>query len=952
MNLIEKGKASSKLIFNDPSPDINEYDIIPNVDCDLEDKTNNSDNFGKSKNNKKSKKKEKIDQSLILNPFFVKSTGGDAMLTKLGELYKNYTRLFFLCIKDDVDIENASEHISKLYKKELTQDEMTNALNYVILVEGSVKMLRYIYLRKRTNRVKKECLIQICDYEKYDLDELVVLVLNVKESKIKIFLESTQDGDGINTSNKLRDVLALTKMYDRKSNILMDDRIVSMINSLDTMGHWRDPKNCQFNMDDIFCGRSLSYNGHRLDLIRFATLSGAKTLNNMLTQLNKTKTKTYKISKNDYYLDEMNSKSNKMKSEHMNIYQVLRDSNNRTFFATIDVGQFGLTKESVADLFDSIKDEKYRFQLLNVLLTSKDLCHFAINNKRVLVRNSDIIQRYKPLYAYLLQYAWTTMYLEEAIFTTRSTKKNRFVFDIDTAYELPLFPFSFENIHSNPYVSLLLNRTLINPESNCMSIPPMEDYKKYYGVCSRTEALARFNTFVSGDCNKNIFEGLDPNLFSFSGSIITACIQKRSPLMDLCSDSTLSFEDSFGGYFKHYYEESDVDVMCAVATMAEFFHHGSIFLQTLTKNLGCSREDLHIVPNKKMAVVLSKHFFKECVWDLNNEIGTNYTVNDLIELFEKSTDDNNGDINTLPPNVLNYFYVDYVEQKNLMTKRWNKLQKQMGINFDNDLLSTFNFVTAMQDMVIKMVSYDLTEDMIRKKDSEIYYFVNDFRSEEDKVPAEKNFMVMKFSESIKYKIESTALNRIVEIFKIDAMDPFNTVGRFHMPCVRAYLQGETFYMLPSFITSMMSCINIDYKYFAGSRDPIEIINKYRMRGYSVILNTNEKKSMMKYNRFIDTSNGQFTTQNDSEEFGMKELSHKIFRPAMFKSETKHDMYKPSEHKYIKTMEDLEQTYNKESPKDISHGYINILDFNAISPNGNIDPYKPWVAMAYYDYINS
>jgi hypothetical protein len=34
-------------------------------------------------------------------------------------------------------------------------------------------------------------------------------------------------------------------------------------------------------------------------------------------------------------------------------------------------------------------------------------------------------------------------------------------------------------------------------------------------------------------------------------------------------------------------------------------------------------------------------------------------------------------------------------------------------------------------------------------------------------------------------------------------------------------------------------MNLDYKYFAGSQDPINIINKYRMRGFGCWLNMNE-----------------------------------------------------------------------------------------------------------------
>ena len=87
-------------------------------------------------------------------------------------------------------------------------------------------------------------------------------------------------------------------------------------------------------------------------------------------------------------------------------------------------------------------------------------------------------------------------------------------------------------------------------------------------------------------------------------------------------------------YFTHYYGESDIDVMCSAYTYAEFFNHATIFLEIVAKNLGCDRSNFKAVPNKKMAVIISKHFFKECVWDLNNELGTNYTSAKLMQTFK------------------------------------------------------------------------------------------------------------------------------------------------------------------------------------------------------------------------------------------------------------------------------------------------------------------------------
>ena len=53
------------------------------------------------------------------------------------------------------------------------------------------------------------------------------------------------------------------------------------------------------------------------------------------------------------------------------------------------------------------------------------------------------------------------------------------------------------------------------------------------------------------------------------------------------------------------------------------------------------------------------------------------------------------------------------------------------------------------------------------------------------------------------------------------------------------------------VLSSNTLINLDYKYFAGSIDPIDIINKYRTRGYSTILNDSEKIKFIKYVLSLD-----------------------------------------------------------------------------------------------------
>lgn len=885
----------------------------------------------------------KIPEDSVLNPFFVGIDNGSVIDIKFNDIKQNYKHVFILCLNNSSNLEK-KEHIMPIFQRIIKKTYLTEIPNIFSLVKANINIVKNFYLKKRANLVKGTVLQEIypseqMQIEQYDLDVIVIPIYELTEEKVNSY--SHMYGD-VQSLEKITDALSMVS-YFNKSNKMLESNIVNTILTLDSNNHWKNPSNCKFNMDEMFSRRTLSYNGQRLDRIKFVTLNGAKTLNDLMIHINPKKSKIYDSS---YHIS-----PNDGKVDYMSMFQSLTDSENRTFYALSPDDQFSFTKEDVANLFNSITDDKYRFHLLNTLIVSKDLCHFVLNNKPVLQRNADLFEKYKPLYAYLFGYAWNTFYLEESIFVTKSTKNHRFAFDIDTANCLPVFPFSMENIHNNPYCTLLLSNDLIDPKTNCMSIGSLKEYKKYYGVCDREEALRRFNSFVSGDHNINIFKGLDPHIFSISGSIMPACIQKRSPLMDKCTNSNMSFDDIHNTFFKHFYGESDIDVMCGTVTLAEFFHHGSKFLETLASNLECERKDLKVVPNKKTAIILTKHFFRECLADLNNELGTDYTHESLIKVFDDSLSPNDDSLSRLPENIVEYFNADYVQEKKETVKKWRVLQKKQNVVFDSELLEAYNSTTPKDQISVKLLTYDKTESTIVKRDSDIYYFVNDFRGEDDQVPKEKNFVVFRFAESIKYKIESSRLKRTVEIFKVEPVDPFNTVARFHYPCVRAYMQGETFYMLPSFITAMMTSINVDYKYFAGSRDPVEIYNKYRMRGYSSILNSNEKKSILMYNRHIDTCNGQFKTTDDSQEFGTKSINDKIFSPGVYKLGLPEDIYSESTHEYINNVNELRELYEKECKINLKSAPVDVLSFTSIGKNGCINPLQSWVESAIYDIFN-
>jgi len=125
---------------------------------------------------------------------------------------------------------------------------------------------------------------------------------------------------------------------------------------------------------------------------------------------------------------------------------------------------------------------------------------------------------------------------------------------------------------------------------------------------------------------------------------------------------------------------------------------------------------------------------------------------------------------------------------------------------------------------------------------------------------------------------------------------------------------------------MMTGMNIDYKYFAGIRDPNDILVKYMKRGFGTILNKGEIKQLKE---FLTKNN---ITQNY---LGPKEVYSDIF--------TQFDSKK--EYKYISNYDELKNKYKK------TNKVINCLKFNNVSENGNINKCIKSFFDLYYDSIN-
>jgi hypothetical protein len=921
---------------------------------------------------------------VIVNPFFVPLSGGSALDIPNKDFYTSYSYCYALLLKSNVA---NSDMISKIYKRLININELKELCSMFKLCKISIKLLHNNRFKKVTNLINSNILNTLFNesetnktYE-FQENEMIVPLFNLSESNARGYLSLytvTQ------TIGDLPTIMSTINLFNSDYTIPIDKSVQRLLDNIDSNSFWTLAKNCSFPLFKIFDKRTFSYNGVRLHTIRSETLNGSKNINQLIDNIEKQQIgynkaqKSRKIRKEEsdkgYQLPGNDITDNKenvtngdkrdqdefSKAEHQNLYKLLKNQPDRTFY--INNTDIPVTKNDIADIFDRITNDKYRFKLFNAMLTSKEYCHLVVNNKRVLIKNSDHLSKYRPFYAYAFGYAWNTLYLEEAILSTKSTRFNRHAFDLETAQFLPTFPFTKSDLRKNPYLTLLLPDDIIDPSTNMIGLHAPHDHKKYHGLTSPEEAKRRFNVFCTGDPDKDMFDikGIDPTVLSVSGSIMPACLQKLSPLFEKCSSKDADYVVRWKSFFKHYYGDSDIDLMCKCSSISKLIMYGSVFIKHLMELLNIERSDIVIKPDKKSAIIVTKHFFKECVDDVNDVMGSDYSSNDLIEMFnqgdaldKKNKQDNANE--SLEELLQEYFYTDYTSQKGKRNVEWRKSKKDSEIAFDKELERSFTTLSPFENFAIKMVSYDISESsMTNKRDSEFYFFVNDFRDDDNKVSAEDNYLVFKYSESLKFKIDSDKMQRCVEMFQIREFDSFNTVARFHLPCVRAYYQENKFWLLPSFITAMHTGLNIDYKYFAGSRDPANICQKYVSRGFGMILNSSEKRGIVAYSQSVDEFNGMYKANKASDIFGPKDIDHNYFCPGVFKLGLDKSVYTDPGTRFAKSNEDVHESYKTETgyDADADRCIINMFNLRTIDKTGDVVPYKNWIGDAFYDYMQS
>jgi hypothetical protein len=891
-----------------------------------------------------------LPNNLMTNPFFIGVDGGDIYKMKDKDLYTLYKRVIILCRRNNTQ----NTDITNIFEQILHVTDYNELADNLILVPSTIKLLKNKTHRMQSNLVDKD-LLTLFNHLAIDLNdrEIVIPFFGLVEHDVYLYTNIYENSNNLDLLIKLRTQLRYFNCD--LNNSLISSRLSNITSGLQESEYWTFTHNCKMNLTKQFIKRVFKHTNN----ISYIAAKNNGVQNQQIRSIIDTFSTISNANKNSDYLQFVYSKE-----KYTDASVAAKDSNDfKLYRVEHKINSEQYNKEQITELFKicSNSNSNYRelYDLFNMFLMSKSLCHLVINNKDVLDIMQPIITKFLPLYKYLFGYAWLCMYMEECLIKTRINTNMRFVFDINTANKLPIFPYCSDDIHMNPYITLLISETALDSKNNFHSLGMIDGYKDY-GIDTLDGFKRKFNIFTTKNSTKNIFDGLETDQqgkwlsFAVSGSVIPMCCEKRSPLLDTITNNSQSYDIRWNRYFEEYCNGSDIDVMCNKKSVFEFMDEVKKLAIVVANNLNIKTNDycgIKIEPIKSTMIVVNTAYIKN-LFDCDPE----FIINNI---------NNINSSNNIKEQIKELFFQKYVEVK-IQNNRDNRKQFNP---IKNNLYEHFYKLGSIDDLNISLTTLNISKLDYDYFDGESCIFLNDILPEDEAVDESQNMLIYKLSESIRFKITSPELAHTIEVFKTKYDDYFSCVSRFHLPCVRGYYDNNTVYLLPSCVTALMTHINIDYKYFAGSRDPINILNKYRMRGFGTIVNENEKKHIVEYNSTIDNNGTMFLIdglkgdikgdiKGDKKEdkikehFGIKYVNNKIFRPGQYLMNIPSDSYKVILNtKYIKTVPELYAFYKTHSKYDPETCGIDLLKFKTIDSTGHVTPFKPWVLNAAYDLLN-
>jgi hypothetical protein len=862
-------------------------------------------------------------QGKFMNPFFVSLRGGPLMQTEMSKVYPEHSKVFFLCMKKGSEQE-VIEHI--LSAPELTKENFLALARMTQLVSASSKVLKNPTHKKNSAFVDDNYLKHFEHDGVLQMSNIVIPAYNIHSTTVEQYRELYES---THTFDNICRLLQLYNFFNGNTHPPTREKILDMIIEMNGSDYWRNQYNCQLSITSTFESRKFTrpkYNTSNQNVIK---------IQHILDELE---------TRGD--VDYLPTEDDGIQFDNSAVHQ---KDKRRYYITNVPTS---ITKDQIVDWISSLSDVKMQFSLFTAFAVNKDHCHLVFNNPKVLEFMAPVFAKSMPLLRYVMSRGWLALHMEETIKRTRTTPQDRYIFTIDTASKLPLFPYDVTNVNSNPYTPFPVKKSVISNSENYLGLPMVLDPSKFegYGISTLAEFKKKFGIFTTGsDKMGTLFDGLKwGDRYAVSGSVMPPCVQKDSLLADILPAN--NNEERIQTMFANLYGGADIDMMCKFSNNMEFVKGSSYLIEVIKKNL----ERIH---DKEMKIGGPTQ--QKC--DATIECKKSVIVTMNRKYIEAMTDESyesvvkSLDSAELRGEIYSTF-VNYKVNEGSKERRANREEMKKDKVFA-DLLNMYLDILPMSDIQLNDIGDDeidgyMTDEQRAKSDVVLRLRLSEVTGNEP-AEGEADPYVLKIVEGIKYKVNSAKyMNHPIEIFRIKG-DFWTVVSRFHLPCVRMYYNGDNVFMLPSSIGAVMTNTNTDYKYFAGVRDPPQIISKYRSRGFTTLLNKTERGQMVKYNAEFAEFPGMYKVDlkdggSIKRHFSPQKLDSEIYRVMKYREQTPNNVYIEPKYQYITSQEDIVQMYRLKFGYDAAKSDVKYLDMPFVDDEGNVVPLKKWVVQAGID----
>ena len=846
-------------------------------------------------------------EKVVSNPFFGTTKFCDEEELTNRNFYKYYNKIYVLMplIKPEVF----------WFEKLITKSQLEHIYNNTIVSVNKATIgkisIFYEWMKTLDKSYILKCKTGSLNREELDETVMVLPIFLMPYDNMRIFLEMYDERDWMEKfliNQKLADYLKVSKEFYEFKNALESSPVT----------YWCKGSNCKINVTEIFLKRRFRWN--LLKSTKDTKL--VKTIEEM---------KNYKIADDNYismFLKSQGNFDDKFGKINFKLHRLpkIKDVITREQFNTV------LTEVS----------NKNKFQLFMNTMVSPDYCHLVFNNPEVWDIMSTMTERCMPLIRYGMFYGYISLYLQENIKKTYLTKNDTCILSLDSASKLPNFPYLQSNVNSHPALAAahLVKQGCI-PKSNFYGLP-----YDITNVNNELNNLSKFksnlNIFLTGHSEKNILCDVNFDNLHLTGSMLTACVPKNPSQLKLFMNNipeyiTNTKDYVIHRYFNEYYANSDIDILVNLPNPIDLYNKAIEFKSQVETGLckyeGIESVSLNMDKTRKGYFQFNNAFLQKVLipyWKEKGEILTDrYVIENLMD-SEK---------------IYKYFEPFYKEKQkefyNSLVEKCETTMAKMKSEYEHFFSEitceniTFNLYEKVEGKYYKVEQEQFNKVMEKPiTDEEIFYST---------------------VESTKYKIHHPLINHPFEMFNIPHEDPWSCINKFHMGSVRGYYDGEQVYLTISAVMTYQTNMSPDYRIMFGSKDPAEICNKYRMRGYGVMLNEEEIAQMINYSEKVEFWRNLYNVDKSNKKSvikfcGINDVNIDLYKPRLLNSshydksssyvELQYDNYK---YKYISDETSMKETLLKKCKTSEYTSIDNIyLKPDFLYFNGSPKPLQRWM----------